>query len=227
MSCHSYFLSQWGWLSIFCTQAKVNHACLNNFYYVRDVFSLGIGSFKSADRFASPGRNPRSCWRGMRKDGDAKSPSVKFVLLCLWREGRQSQVLVSSQRARIHARFDLPSQKYAPASSWIDPEDFTTAGASSSTSLNTHHLLSFIVWVLKNSLSVARYKSGLQLTVTFSCAFLTLFEQCRVNYVWGLLHHRFSSNSHFWLLIMFYYTVTSHYKSLFVSWVSWSLYDLQ
>lgn len=76
---------------------------------------------------------------------DAKSPSVKFVLLCLWREGRQSQVLVSSQRARIHARFDLPSQKYAPASSWIDPEDFTTAGASSSTSLNTHHLLSFIV----------------------------------------------------------------------------------
>lgn len=135
-----------------------------------------------------------------RMEMDAKSPSVKFVLLCLWREGRQSQVLVSSQRTRIHARFDLPSQKYAPASSWIDPEDFTTAGASSSTSLNTHHLLSFIVRVLKNRLSVARCKSGLHLTVTFSCAFLTLFEQCRVNYVWGLLHHRFSSNSHFWLL---------------------------
>lgn len=112
---------------------------------------------------------------------DAKSPSVKFVLLCLWREVK-CWCLVNA-RARIHARFDLPSQKYAPASSWIDPEDFTTAGASSSTSLATHHLLSFIVRVLKNSLSVARCKSGLQLTVTFSRAFLTLFEQRRVNYV--------------------------------------------
>lgn len=105
---------------------------------------------------------------------DAKSPSVKFVLLCLWCEGRQSQVLVSSQlHIASHTRsLTCRHRNVLPSPPGLTPRTSPQQLHSAALFLAAHRFY----FLLKSSLSVQRYKSALQLTVTVCCGFLTSFE---------------------------------------------------